>query len=138
MAEEVTNHPLIDVVVTQDAPVVERKLERTVGGGDHCQPFRRNDARNLDHCVAISSAVAAVETTDSKKVDAEEVLARFFMIGYDLNIRAKLAPQLEARVEGPGKQIDKAAKALAAALGITEQEAREQVVAGRVARGLPV
>jgi len=56
----------------------------------------------------------------------------------DLSQRQPIRTQVLAENEGPGKTIDKAAKTLAVALGITEDEARAQVVAARQAKGLPI
>lgn len=138
MSEEVTKLESKNMVVTTEAPTVEKELNRTVGGKDYTLPFTRNNADSLDNVIAICTAIATSESTEKDKVDAEVVLARYFNSAYDLSIRAKLAPQLEAQVEGPGKQIDKAAKSLALALGISEAEAREIVVKGRKDRNLPV
>lgn len=138
MPETPTTLEKKDMTVTKDAPVVEKELKRTVGGKDIVLPFNRNEAKKLDDVIAIATALATSESTESEKVDAETVIARYFNAAYDLSVRAKLVPQLESQIEGPGKQIDKAAKALAVALGISEAEAREQVVKGRTDRGLPV
>ena len=137
MSDEI-RFPSVNLSVTTEAPTVEKELYRAIGGKDYYQPFTRNDATTLDHCIAIATAVAVKESTTEKKVEAETVLARLFIAAYDLSLRPPLAAKLEAQVEGPGKQIDKAAKALSVALGISEAEARDQVVAGRTSRGLPV
>jgi len=139
MAEtQATRLPTVDKTVTTDAPVVEKELKRTVGGVDYIMPFKRNNAETLDHAIAIFTAVAANWSTEAKKYETEEVLCQHVNSSHDLGIRSALAGTLEAQVEGPGKQIDKASRALAVALGISESEAREIVVKGRTDRGLAV
>lgn len=139
MAEDTaTRLPQVDKTVTKDAPVVEKEMKRTVGGKDYVLPFLMNEAKTLDHAIAISTAIAESWSGGEKKYDAEEVLCQRFNGSNDLATRAALAGTLEAQVEGPGKQIDKAAKSLALALGISEAEAREIVVKGRTDRGLAV
>lgn len=61
-----------------------------------------------------------------------------FNYATDLTQRGPIRTQILAENEGPAKTIDKAAKALAIALGIPEAEARAQVVEARKAKGLPV
>ena len=139
MSEDIaTRLPQVDKTVTTGAPAVEKELKRTVGGKDYVLSFTRNEAKTLDHVIAISTAIAANWSTADKKYEAEEVLCQYFNGSLDLGTRAALAGVLESQVEGPGKQIDKAAKSLALALGISEAEAREIVVKGRTDRNLPV
>lgn len=138
MAEEATTLELVREVHTTKAPVVKKEMKRNIGQKDYILPFERNEAKTLDNCIDIATAIAQSESTDSKKVEAEEILAAYFNSALDLSVRARLAPRLEAQVEGPGKQIDKAAKALSVALGVTEAEARDIVVTQRTSRGLPV
>lgn len=126
------------LVYTDTAPVVTKTLSRSFGGIDYEQDFQRNEAKTLENCVAIATAIAAKESTETEKVDPETVLSRMFNSSLDLLVRAKLAPALEAAVEGPAKIIEKAAKAMATAFGISIDEAREQVKKQRVDRGLSV
>jgi hypothetical protein len=135
----------VSCIHTTLAPVKEKELYRDGGHADYYMKFDMNVPETLEHVIAVADAIAEEKTKEAQAEDktanpisGEAVLVKIFNGSLDLMVRAKLAPTLMAKIEGPSKTITKAAKAFAAAFGITEDEARAQVVAQMKAKGLPV
>jgi len=140
--KQAVTKPMVIMTYTDKAPTVEKTINRDFSGTAYVQPFTRNNAGTFEDVSTICEAVAESwnkgVTVEADKSTGESVLVQFFNSALDLYVRSKVGPQLEASVEGPAKTIEKAAKSLAPALGLTLEQARDMIIAQRKSSGLPV
>jgi len=120
----------IAATVSVDVPGKTEKVKRE---------FQKFVALDLEGALGYCDGnTAPVLDEDGEEKRGVPSVLGYFNYAADLAQRQPIRTQVLAENEGPGKTIDKAAKTLAVALGITEEEAKAQVVAARVAKGLPV
>ena len=125
----------VAATVSVDVPGKTEKVKRE---------FQKFVALDLEGCLGYCDGHTTPEFEKDEKTGVEtEKRGVPSVVGWwnyaaDLSQRQPIRTQVLAENEGPGKTIDKAAKTLAVALGITEDEARAQVVAARQAKGLPI
>lgn len=133
--KKVTVIDATSLIYSTDVPTKELELERTIGGAKFSQKFTRNNPVSLEQVGLIADVLAKNWSSTDKTYTGEDVIVSMFTGSLDLYVRSKLVPALEARVDGPGKVIDKAAKGLSVALGMTEAEARVTVITQMKAAG---
>lgn len=113
------------------------------GKGKVKKTFRFYTALDLDGARAFCNGLETTPTEKDK--DGNDVPKRgvrsvvgLFNYASDLDQRGPFRAALLAENEGPSKQIERGVKALMAAAGLSEDEARVMVVETRKAKGLPV
>lgn len=120
----------VTATVSVDVPGKTDKVKREF------QKFVAIDAEGaLGYCDG--NMAPTLDEDGEEKRGVPSVLG-YFNYASDLAQRQPIRTQVLAENEGPGKTIDKAAKAYAVALGISEEDARVEIIASRKAKGLPV
>lgn len=109
-----------DLTVEQDE--VTAKIE---GKGEVKREYTRYTAATMKGALILS---------EGKQAD----VLKDFNYAYDLGVRSRERQALLAANEGPEKAIEKGVKGFMAAFGVSETEARAEVIKQRKERGLPV
>lgn len=122
-------------IAANDIKVEEGEIKAKVGDVEHKRPYRKLVALTLAGAAALCGDRITVEVDEKgEPVRRETSVLGHFNYGYDLNVKAKERQTLMAAVEGPEKTIAKAAKALSALLGVSEEDAAATIRAQMAAK----
>lgn len=120
----------IEATVSVEVPGKTEKVKR---------PFQKFVALTPEGALGFCDGnMAPVLDEDGEEKRGVPSVLGYFNYAADLVQRQPIRTQVLAENEGPGKTIEKAAKAYAVAMGIDEAEAKQFIIDSRKAKGLPV
>lgn len=143
LVQELIAAALADGSLVQETAEVsaEDKASKKTGK----KTFIRYVAMNVKGMAALCKGKIDAQTAKPKegedtRTDEQKAagVCDYFNYAFDLNERARVRGQILTAIEGPDKQIEKAADVFVKAMGWSKDKALEFVRAQRVEAGLPV